>query len=145
VLRIRDVLSRIRLFSHPGPGSKHFLIPDPTWKVECKLTFFLASYAFWSTVLVLFIVIKIRVPGSEIRDPDKFHPGIRIQNPGGKKAPDPGSGSATLLRWYLLHVLFCLTNPRAEDSPWRRQCSCRWCPDPCSHPQVCPTAWRWRH
>jgi hypothetical protein len=29
VLRIRDVLSRIRPFSHPGSGSKHFFIPDP--------------------------------------------------------------------------------------------------------------------
>jgi hypothetical protein len=32
-------------------------------------------------------------PGSEIRDPEKFHPGSgsRIPDPGGKKAPDPGS------------------------------------------------------
>jgi hypothetical protein len=39
-------------------------------------------------------------PGSEIRDPEKIHPGsgsrIKIPDPGGKKAPDPGSGSATL-------------------------------------------------
>jgi hypothetical protein len=32
-------------------------------------------------------------PGSEIRDPEKTYSGSRI-----KKAPDPGSGSATLVR-----------------------------------------------
>jgi hypothetical protein len=34
--------------------------------------------------------------GSEIRDPEKTYSGSRIHNPGVKKAPDPGSGSATL-------------------------------------------------
>ena len=33
-------------------------------------------------------------PGSEIRDPEKKP--FRIPDPGVKKAPDPGSGSATL-------------------------------------------------
>jgi hypothetical protein len=36
----------------------------------------------------------IRDPGSEIRDPEKNS--SRIPDPWGKKAPDPGSGSATL-------------------------------------------------
>jgi hypothetical protein len=36
-------------------------------------------------------------PGSEIRDPEKTHSGSRIPDPGVKKAPDPGSGSATLI------------------------------------------------
>jgi hypothetical protein len=44
-------------------------IPDPTRKVECKVTFFLASYAFRSKVLV---VVK------KIRDPEKIDPGARI-------------------------------------------------------------------
>ncbi len=34
--------------------------------------------------------------GSEIRDPEKTVFGSRIPDPGVKKAPDPGSGSATL-------------------------------------------------
>jgi hypothetical protein len=34
-------------------------IPDPTWKVECKLTLFLASYAFRSNVFVL-VIVKIQ-------------------------------------------------------------------------------------
>jgi hypothetical protein len=34
--------------------------------------------------------------GSEIRDQEKTYSGSRIQDPGVKKAPDPGSGSATL-------------------------------------------------
>ncbi len=33
------------------------------------------------------------VPGSEIRDPEKTYPGSR-----GQKAPNPGSGSATLVQ-----------------------------------------------
>jgi hypothetical protein len=37
-------------------------------------------------------------PGSEIRDPEKTYSGSRVPDPGVKKAPDPGSGSATLLR-----------------------------------------------
>jgi hypothetical protein len=53
--------------------------------VECKLTFVLASYAFRSKVLAL-VMVKKR---SGIRK--KF-----IPDPGGKKAPDPGSGTATL-------------------------------------------------
>jgi hypothetical protein len=34
--------------------------------------------------------------GSEIRDPEKTYSGSRLPDPGVKKAPDPGSGSATL-------------------------------------------------
>jgi hypothetical protein len=37
-------------------------------------------------------------PGSEIRDPEKTYP-----DPGVKKAPDPGSGSATLIQ--IVHFL----------------------------------------
>jgi hypothetical protein len=40
----------------------------------------------------------IRDPGSEIRDPEKNYSGFQIPDPGVKKAPDPGSGSATLNR-----------------------------------------------
>jgi hypothetical protein len=35
-------------------------------------------------------------PGSEIRDPEKTYSRYRIPDPGVKKVPDPGSGSATL-------------------------------------------------
>jgi hypothetical protein len=35
-------------------------------------------------------------PTPWIRDPEKIHPGSQIPDPGGKKAPDLGSGSATL-------------------------------------------------
>ncbi len=38
----------------------------------------------------------IRDPGSEIRDPRSGKNLFRIPDPGVKKAPDPGSGSATL-------------------------------------------------
>jgi hypothetical protein len=46
---------------------------------------------------------EIRDPGSEIRDPEKNL--FRIPEPGVKKAPDPGSGSATLLSPSLLGIL----------------------------------------
>jgi hypothetical protein len=36
--------------------------------------------------------------GSEIRDPEKTYFGSWIPDPGVKKAPDPGSGSATLVQ-----------------------------------------------
>ncbi len=36
-------------------------------------------------------------PGSEIRDPGLGKNLFRIPDPGVKKAPDPGSGSATLM------------------------------------------------
>jgi hypothetical protein len=50
--------------------------------------FFLASYAYKSKVLVLGIVNKIRDPRSEIKSSP-----IRIPDPEGKKAPDPGSAT----------------------------------------------------
>jgi hypothetical protein len=41
----------------------------------------------------------IRDPVSEIQDPAKT-----IPDPGIKKAPDPGSGSATLVMWHCLDL-----------------------------------------
>jgi hypothetical protein len=40
-------------------------------------------------------------PGSEIRDPEKTYPGSR-----GQKAPDPGSGSATLVKCIFFNFFF---------------------------------------
>jgi hypothetical protein len=40
----------------------------------------------------------IRDPGSEIRDPEKTYSGSRIQGSKRHRIPDPGSGSATLLK-----------------------------------------------
>jgi hypothetical protein len=73
VLRIRDVLSRIRI---PDPGGKK--APDP------------GSDLFFIKAINKFCLL--------IPDPDPtIAPSrIRIPDPGGKKAPDPGSGSATL-------------------------------------------------
>jgi hypothetical protein len=55
----------------------------------------------------------IRDPGSGIRkkpipDPEKTYSGSRIPDPGVKKAPDPGSGSATLLWRDLTKVISIL-------------------------------------
>jgi hypothetical protein len=64
---------------YPGSGSDHLLSPDPDPNIFSSPNIFLASYAFKSKFLVLVIVKKIR-------DPEKIHPGSRIQ---GLKAPDP--------------------------------------------------------
>jgi hypothetical protein len=42
----------------------------------------------------------IRDPGSEIRDPGSGKNLFQIPDPGVKKAPDPGSGSATLAKFF---------------------------------------------
>jgi hypothetical protein len=89
----------------PYPGSDHFLIPDPDPNIfssrilheKWNAHFFLSSYAFRSKVLVLVIVKKIRDPRSEIGDPRSRIRKKFIPDPEGKKAPDPGSGSATLI------------------------------------------------
>jgi hypothetical protein len=54
--------------------------------------------------------IWVRHPGSEIRDPEKTYSGSRIPDPGIKKAPDPGSGSATLCTFlqYELNYIYVL-------------------------------------
>jgi hypothetical protein len=56
-------------------------------KSGMQIYFLLASYAFRSNVLV---IVK------NIQDPEKIHPGYGTRIQGVKKAPDPGSGSATL-------------------------------------------------
>jgi hypothetical protein len=53
----------------------------------------------------------IRDPGSGIRETEKTYSGSRIPDPGVKKAPDPGSGSAILLfenlflNHYVIHFI----------------------------------------
>ncbi len=57
-------------------------------------------------------------PGSEIRDPEKTYSGSRIPDPGVKKAPDPGSGSATLFKSFWYGVL-------AQRKRWGEGGGCR--------------------
>jgi hypothetical protein len=86
VLRIRDVLSRIR---DPDPTIAPSRIPDPGGKKAPDPGFDL----FLHRLLTNFVYL------SRIRIRPLLHTGswIRIPDPGGKKAPDPGSGSATLI------------------------------------------------
>jgi hypothetical protein len=52
------------------------------------------------------------------------HPGSRIRNPGVKKAPDPGSGSATLLssvEKHLLKIIFFIFDLHLTWRPFSRQ------------------------
>jgi len=67
---------------------------------------------FHLSLLLLFLD-----PGSEIRDPQKTYSGSRIPDPGVKKAPDPGSGSATLVA----SVLGSIPAPSDTVEPEGRQ------------------------
>ncbi len=112
VLRIRDVYpgSRILIFTHPGsrisdPGCR---IQKQQWKSFGEKKFVVIPF-FWSqrpgirdpgsgiwkkpflTYLILYLEIRYRYFFSIIE-----YNLFRIPDPGVKKAPDPGSGSATL-------------------------------------------------
>ncbi len=123
ILPIPDPGSRI-----PDPGSKNLNWREG-WKKKFCQTFFCSRkfhkivnyfifemlkkkiWANFQRTLELFTQklslssqkygFGIRDPGSEIRDrdPEKTHSGSRIPDPGVKKAPDPGSGSASLVLW----------------------------------------------
>jgi hypothetical protein len=77
-------------------------------------------------VLYLKSILRIRdvYPGSELFNPDSRIQGQKIPDPGVKKAPDPGSGSATLptmtsfdlFIFYFFRRMFCLAS-RASWGP----------------------------
>ncbi len=97
-----------------------------SWRKKCW-SIFKELYNFLPKKLSLSSLtygFGIRDPGSEIQDPEKTYSGSRIPDPGVKKAPDPGSGSATLKQnlnffvevsirilnrgsWYLDYCLQC--------------------------------------
>ncbi len=100
VLRIRDVYpgSRIRICSIPVPdlGSGVKKIPDPGSRIRIRI-----KECKYFQPKKLFLSSRKYDPGSrsQISDQDLdffTHPGFRIQR--SKKAPDSGSGSATLDR-----------------------------------------------
>jgi hypothetical protein len=94
-LRIRDVYpgSRVLIFTHPGfrisdPGSKN---SNKRSTKEKNLGQFSKNYrTFYQKIVKKLFKIWSWDPGS---GKNLF----RIPDPGVKKAPDPGSGSATLL------------------------------------------------
>jgi hypothetical protein len=59
---------------------------------------------FTQKILTKHSKIWVWDPGSEIRDPEKTHSGSGIPDPGVKKPPDPGSGSATLGTIFFLEL-----------------------------------------
>ncbi len=105
----------------PDPGSKNsnkregwkiffchtFLCSHKFHKIENYFSFEVLKKKIWTNfqrIIELFTQKIVTKPskiwlwdtGSEIRDPEKTYSGSRIPDPGVKKAPDPGSGSATL-------------------------------------------------
>ncbi len=90
---IRDPGSGKNLFRIPDPGVKKHPIPDPgsgSATLPGCLRIFLQKNVY-SALRILWDRSGICDPGKLIPDPDQ----------GGKKAPDPGSASATLAQRYL--------------------------------------------
>jgi hypothetical protein len=76
---ILDTGSDHFLIPFPGSGSKHFCIPDPTWKVECKFPFFLLL------VFCFLCFQEQRLTGSQKDMGSGINlPWIQIPDPGGK-------------------------------------------------------------
>jgi hypothetical protein len=115
VLRIRDVYpgSRIRNFSHPGSriqkqqkrGVKKkichtFLCSHKFHKIENYFSFEVLKKKLWANFqrIIELFTQKIVTKLSKIWlwDPGSGKNLFRVPDPGVKKAPDPGSGSATL-------------------------------------------------
>ncbi len=111
--RIPDLGSRI---PDPKTATKerkischNFLCSHKFHKIENYFSFEVLKKKIWANfqiIIELFtqkIVTKLSKiwvwdPRSGIRDPEKTYSGSRIPDPGAKKAPDPGSGSATLCK-----------------------------------------------
>ncbi len=135
VLRIRDVYPGSWFLPIPDPGSKNSN-KRQGWKFFFVKPFFVVTN-FTKLNIILFLIwrkkfgpifqellkflpkklspsppkygIGIRDPGSEIREPETTYSGSRIPDPGVKKAPDPRSGSATLVEaWIFYFKIFFL-------------------------------------
>jgi hypothetical protein len=127
VLRIRDVYpgSRILIFTHPGSriqkqqqkiGVKKFdVIPFNVAtnfnKIVQYFSFEVLKKKIWANfqrIMDLFTQkIVPKLSKVWVWDPGSGKNLFRIPDPGVKKAPDPGSGSATLLGPLLVKVFLC--------------------------------------
>jgi hypothetical protein len=134
-------LSRILIFTHPGSKNSN---KRGGWKKTCcrtvpycvttnftQLKIILVLKCWRKKIGPIFKELKNFLPkklsqssqnmglGSGIRDPGSGKNLFRIPDPGIKKAPDPGSGSATLKRRVQKHcsTKFCLGSPKRM---WRR-------------------------
>jgi hypothetical protein len=108
--------SRIRTVSIPDPGSSSKNLSILTPKKDKK--WFLSS--------------KKYDPGcsSRIPDPDADFLPSRISDPGVKKAPNPGSGSATLITGMLIlmFIFLCRPDPRPSGPAARLRCEAEHAP-----------------
>ncbi len=107
-----------------------FLCSYKFHKIEHYFSFEVLKEKMWANfqrIIELFTqkivtkLLKIWVwdPGSKIRYPEKTYSGSWIQDPWVKKAPDPGSGSATLIYSFLNYR-------RNEDKPKYSFLNYRW-------------------
>ncbi len=102
-------------FFHPGSRIRTVLIPDPGSRIlikECKYFNPQKSKKKW------FLSSKKYDPGcsSRIPDPDADFLPSRIPDPGVKKVPNPGSGSATLVPSHGVTLL-----PRSKNTRKKRK------------------------
>jgi hypothetical protein len=110
VLQIRDVYPGflILIFTHPGSriqklerGEKKICWHKPQISQNCKLFYFkMLKKKIWANfqrIIELFTQkIVTKLSKIWVWDPGSGKNLFRIPDPGVKKAPDPGSGSATL-------------------------------------------------
>jgi hypothetical protein len=87
---------RIRLCSHKFHKIEHYFSFE-VLKKKIWANFQRIIELFTQKIVSKLSKIWVWDPGSEIRDPGSGKNLFRIPDPGVKKAPDPGSGSATLL------------------------------------------------
>ncbi len=132
MLRIRDVYPGSWFLSIPDPGSKNSNKRErgknccPTFSCSYKYhkieTYFifelvkkkkLGQFTKQLEILTQKIVIKLSGLGSvyNIQDPVYGKNLFQIPDPGVKKAPDPGSGSATLLWALVVCGCVCVCQP----------------------------------
>ncbi len=153
VLQIRDFHPGSWFLPIPDPGSKHmekkncyhtFLCSHKFRKIENYFSFEVIKKNFWANFQKIIDLFTQKMgSGSGIRDPGSGKNLFRIPDPGVKKAPDPGSGSATLAsrlsatdlwgprpRWTCAASLPrdprpCCTRAAAPGSAPPRQCGTR--------------------
>ncbi len=139
--RIWDVYpgSRILIFTHPGSKNRNkregwkknfchtFLWSHKFHKIEHYFSFKVLKKKIWANFqrIIELFTQKIVTKLSKILvwDPGSGKNIFRIPDPGVKKAPDPGSGSATLhLCWPLVIAVHCDLGKNSLEKTDDRDC-----------------------
>jgi hypothetical protein len=95
---------------------------------EKNLGQFTKNYKTFYPKITKLVKIWVWDPGTEILDPEKTYSGSRTPDPGAKKAPDPGSGFATLLqraqKYRHLFSFVSISLPLLDPDPYKPLYEC---------------------